>query len=750
MNKSIVALCVGVCCSTSLWTGTSPGTLPYKNSQLPIEQRVEDLLGRMPLEEKVFQLCALRLGEGDEIFQSSGNYTMEEVQKAIGERGIGHISCPTTDKGAERSVKISNAIQKVAVEKTRLGIPVFINDEALHGSKVAGSTSYPQSIALSSTWDPELMEKVSDAIGQETHSKGIHMVLSPTLDLARDPRHGRMEETYGEDPYLASRFGVAFIKGLQKNGVLCAPKHFVANFVGEGGRDSGNIPFSERELRELHMMPYEAAVKEAGVKSMMAAYNAIDGVSCSANYWLLTEVLRNDWGFNGFVVSDWSGVNHLREAHRAAETWEDAAVMCAKAGLDVDLPRVRSFAMLPQAVQKGKITEEEIETNVRRILRAKFEAGLFEHPYIEEKDTKKLEDAPQFRALARQAAEKSIILLKNNRNVLPLSYKKIAVIGPNADVCQLGGYSATGVKGVSPLEGIRNAFGKQAVISYAKGCKLTGTDKSGFAEAKKIASLADVCVLVMGGEWLTTGGETMDRSDLSLMGVQEELIQEIAQIGKPVVVVLVDGRPVTMQKWVDKVDGIVMMFFAGEEGGNALADVLSGRVNPSGKLTVTFPLQTGDLPMCLYHRPYGREGRHVEYGNLPASRYVYQFPFGYGLSYTTYQYKNLKLAKKNLAKGEEVRFSVDITNTGKVDGEEIVQVYLTDLFCRISQSEKKLKAFRKVSVPAGETKTVHFTLPASDLAFLNEKLEPEVETGEFAVFVGTNSQEGLTDKFRVE
>ena len=257
---------MGVCCSTSLWTGTSPGTLPYKNSQLPIEQRVEDLLGRMTLEEKVFQLCALRLGEGDEIFQSSGNYTMEEVQKAIGERGIGHISCPTTDKGAERSVKISNAIQKVAVEKTRLGIPVFINDEALHGSKVAGSTSYPQSIALSSTWDPELMEKVSDAIGQETHSKGIHMVLSPTLDLARDPRHGRMEETYGEDPYLASRFGVAFIKGLQKNGVLCAPKHFVANFVGEGGRDSGNIPFSERELRELHMMPYEAAVKEAGVK----------------------------------------------------------------------------------------------------------------------------------------------------------------------------------------------------------------------------------------------------------------------------------------------------------------------------------------------------------------------------------------------------------------------------------------------------------------------------------------------------
>lgn len=558
-----------------------------------------------------------------------------------------------------------------------------------------------------------------------------------------------MEETYGEDAYLAARFGVEYIKGVQKNGVICSPKHFLANFVGDGGRDAGNIPLSERELRELHMVPYKAAVMEAGVKSMMAAYNAIDGVPCSANHWLLTEVLRDEWGFNGFVVSDWSGVNHAVGAHKVASSLGEAAILCSKAGLDVDLPRIKSYQQLIQLVKEGKIEEKSIDTNVRRILRAKFEAGLFEKPYIDEKLAPKLEDAPQFRNLARKAAQESIVLLKNNNHVLPLSAKRIAVIGPNANTLQLGGYSALNVKGATPLEGIRNIFGKQSEISYAKGCDLIGNDKSGFAEAMQTAKQADICILVMGGSWGITGGETQDRSNLDLMGVQEELIQEIAQLGKPTIVVLVDGRPVTMQKWINKVDGIVMMFFAGEEGGNALAEILSGKVNPSGKLTVTFPIQTGDLPMCLYHRPYGREGRHVDYGKLPANRYCYTYPFGYGLSYTTYQYSNIKLAKDKLSQDENVEVSVDITNTGKMDGDEIVQVYLTDLFCRISQSEKKLKAFQRIHIPTGQTRTVRFTLPYSDLSFLNEKLQSEVEAGEFELFIGTSSQEGINTHFSV-
>lgn len=639
------------------------------------------------------------------------------------------------------------------MEETRLGIPVMIDAEAIHGCRATGATSYPQSIALSCTWNMDLMAQIADAIGKETHSRGINQVLSPTLDLARDPRHGRMEECYGEDPFLASRMGVEFIKGMQKNGVVCSPKHFLANFVTDGGRDSGNAGMSERELREIHMLPFRAAVEEAGVKSLMAAYNSVDGIPCSANRWLLTDVLRNEWGFDGFVVSDWSAVSHAYGHLRIAPTQLEAAALCAKAGMDVELPRIKSYAKLGEMVKQGKITEEEIDTNVRHILRVKFHMGLFEHPYVDEKLAEKLCDAPPFRNLAREAARQSIVLLKNEKNRLPLnSVRKLAVVGPNATVAQLGGYSAKGVKGVSPLEGIKNIFGKQVEVSYAKGCDLTGNDMSGFAEAVKCVQDADACVMVMGGANWTTGGETRDRNSLDLMGMQEELILEIGKTGKPIIVVLVEGRPVTMTRWMDKADAIVMMFFAGEEGGNALAEILSGKVNPSGKLTVSYPRTVGDLPMCLLHRPYGREGNIVEYGQnaMPANRYFPLYPFGYGLSYTTYEYKNLRLENDKLAKNEDIHFSIDITNTGNMNGDETVQVYLTDLYCRITQSEKQLKAFQRVHVPAGQTKTVSFTLPYSALSFLNERLQPEVEAGEFELLVGPDCMRGATQCFEVQ
>lgn len=723
--------------------------LPYKNPKLPIEQRVEDLLERMTLKEKVYQLCALRLGEGDEIFQSSGDYSIDFIRQEFGNHGVGHISCPTTDMDAKKSLKTANEIQRVAIEETRLGIPTIINDEALHGCKGYGSTSFPQSIALSCTWNLDLMAEIGNAIGKETYDRGVRQVLSPTLDLAREPRHGRMEETYGEDAYLVSRFGVEYIKGLQKNGVICTPKHFLANFVGDGGRDAGHIALSERELREIHMVPYQAAVMEGGARSIMAAYNAINGVPCSSNYWLLTDVLRNEWGFKGFVVSDWSGVNHTSGYHKIAPTLGEAAIACSKAGMDVDLPRIKSYQKLIDMVEQGKIKESSIDDNVRRVLYVKFESGLFEHPYVDEDNNRY--NKSQHRELSKKAARESIVLLKNKHDILPLhTAKKIAVIGPNANTMQLGGYSAEGVDGVTPLEGIKNHLGDKAQIMYSEGCSLTGMDKSGFQQAIQIAEKADLSILVMGGRDKVTGGEHYDRADLDLMGVQEDLILEIARLGKPFIVVLIDGRPVTMSQWLDKADAVIMMFYAGEEGGNALGEIISGKVNPSGKLTVTFPVRTGDLPMCLYHRPYGREGNVIEQDKLPSNRYYYQFPFGYGLSYTSYKYSNFKLAKQSVEPNQNINFSIDITNTGKMDGDEIVQVYLTDLYCRVTQSEKILKTFKRVHIPAGETKTISFSLPYSNLSFLNEELKPEVESGEFELFVGTDSQKGIAKRFSID
>ena len=730
----------------------------YKNANLPIEKRVADLISRMTIEEKVYQMCALRLGEGDEIFKTSGNYSIDNIRQQMETHGIGHLSCPTTDMYAAQSVKTANEIQRVAVTETRLGIPVIINDDALHGCGGKGSTSYPQSIALSCTWDLDLISKIGNAIGQETYSRGIRQALDPVLDLARDPRHGRMEETYGEDPFLAARFGVEFIKGVQQNGVICSPKHFLANFVTDGGRDAGNVAMSERELREIHMVPYKAAVVEANTQSVMAAYNAIDGVPCSDNHWLLNDVLRKEWGFSGFVVSDWSGVNHTFGHHKIAQSLAEAAVLCSKAGLDVDLPRLKSYVNLIQMVKEGKIKESSIDENVRHILRVKFKLGLFENPYVNDSSAAKLQDAPEFRQLARRAAGESIILLKNNNNILPLTFKNIAVIGPNADKVQLGGYSARDVKGITPLQGIKNIFGANANITFSKGCTLNKDDKSGFEDALKTAKQADVSVLLMGGQNGVTGGETQDRINLNLMGVQEDLITEVAKLGKPVVVVIVDGRPSTMMNWINKVDGVIMMFFAGEEGGNALGEILAGKLNPSGKTTVTIPRHTGQLPMPLIHRPYGREGSFVEYPEMSkdkvyneiGNRYYPLFPFGFGLSYTTFQYGEIQLGKKEFAKNEKINLSVEVTNTGKLDGDEIVQLYLTDLYSRISQSKKQMKAFKRVSIPAGATKLVSFTLTESDLAFLNEKLQPEVEAGEFEVLVGTNCMDGKTKKIIIK
>ncbi len=727
----------------------------YKNASLPTEERVKDLLERMTVEEKVYQLCAARFGEGDEVFITSGKYSKEFIRKQMSQHGIGHISMPTTDMFAEDAAKTTNEIQQIAIKETRLGIPTIINDEALHGCKGKGSTSFPQSIALSCTWDLQLMGEIADAIVKETFNRGVRQVLSPVLDLARDPRHGRVEETYGEDPFLASRFGVEYIKGVQQNNVVCTPKHFLANFVADGGRDAGNIALSERELKEVHLVPYKAAITEARAGSIMAAYNELDGVPCSANPWLLKALLRKEWGFKGFVVSDWSGVVGNVIYHHTAKDNNEAAINCSSAGMDVELPRLKCFVNLVQLIKEGKINETSIDENVKPVLRMKFDFGLFDHPFVDTANSFKMKDA--FRKLALKAAEESIVLLKNSHHVLPITAKNIAVIGPNADILQLGGYSAKGVKGNTPLQSIKQLLGKTSNITYSKGCNLTGDDKSGFSEAITVAKKSDVCVLVVGGAYGITGGETQDRVDLNLMGVQEDLINAISALGKPVIVVLIDGRPVTMKNWINRVDGIVQMFFGGEEGGNALAEILAGNINPSGKLTITFPRDIGQVPMYLQHRPYGREGSIVEYPEISKTaqnlngvgRYYPLFPFGYGLSYTDYKYDSIELKKYEFHTNEDVHLSINISNKGKMDGYEIVQVYLSPLGCRIAQSTHQLKAFQRVFIPKGESKKVEFTLHPEDFSFLNEKLQPENGLGEFDLFVGTNCLEGVTKKISI-
>ncbi len=743
----IIAVFVGSCHLSN------ETTHDYRNVNLSVEERVEDLISRMTIEEKVYQMCALRLGEGDEIFKTSGDYSIDYIREQMSTHGVGHISCPTTDMNAERSAQVANEIQRVAIEETRLGIPTIINDEALHGCKAKGATCYPQSIALSCTWDLELMSRIGDAIGKETKSRGIRQVLSPNLDLARDPRHGRMEETYGEDPYLAGLFGVEYIKGVQGNGVICSPKHFVANFVAEGGRDAGNINFSERHLREIHLLPFEMVVKQAGVNSLMAAYNALDGIPCHANKWLLTDVLRTQWGFKGYVVSDWSGVNHLQLSHKVAESYEEAAIIASMAGLDVDLPRLKSYTQLIEMIKAGKVDEKSIDVNVRRILAVKFRLGLFENPYIEVANAIKLENPDEYRALALEAAQKSIVLLKNENHVLPInpsSVKKVAVLGPNATELHLGGYSANGVTGPTPLEGIKAAFGDKVEILYEKGCDITSIDTNGFSKALKVAKEADVCILIMGGQWHLTGGETNDRLDIGLLGVQERFIKAISAVGKPTVVVINDGRPTIVKNWINDVDGLIMAFFAGEEGGNALGQILTGAVNPSGKLSITFPRDNGQIPMNLRHKPYGREGRILGYEEMSLDyRYYPYYPFGFGLSYSTFKYGELSLATNSINKGESLMLKIDISNTSEIAGEEVIQFYLTDLYSSISRSKKELIGFERIALKPGETKCIEFIITPEMMEFYDVNMKKTIEAGEFEIFAGANCLEGEGKVFEV-
>lgn len=751
----------------------------YKNAKAPVEDRVNDLLGRMTQEEKIGQLSTLL---GWEMYEKKEDKitVSNSFKKAIAEKQIGNLwatlrADPWTKKtlltGLDpyHAAEATNALQRYIIENTRLQIPIFLAEECPHGHMAIGTTVFPTSIGQSSTWDPELINQMAALIAKEARLQGAHIGYGPVLDLAREPRWSRVEETYGEDPVLNSIMGVAMVKGFQGGNigsginVISTLKHFAAYGVPEGGHNGGVVNTGTRELYQSYLPPFKAAV-EAGALSVMAAYNAIDGVPCSASPWLMNDVLRKQWGFGGFVVSDLGSINGLVTANHVAADMKAAAAMAMNAGLDNDLGGVAYSAPLLEAIRIGDVTQQRIDEAVGRILKLKFEMGLFENPYVSPKLARATVRNKAAIDLARQVARESIVLLKNENNTLPLQkkLKSIAVIGPNADNMynQLGDYTAPqdDRNVFTVLEGIKARIGPSTKISYVKGCDIRDTADLHISEAVAAASAADVTVIVLGGssardfktEYISTGaatvaqhtagpvsdmesGEGYDRETLDLLGKQLSLLQAVMATGKPVVLVVIGGRPLNLNWPEAHVPAIINAWYPGQEGGNAIADVLFGDYNPAGRLPLSIPRSVGQLPV-YYNYPNPLKHNYVEGPSDPL------FDFGFGLSYSKFKYDHFNVVV-NETGDLTVEVSLEVTNTSAVDGDEVVQLYIHDEVASVVVPIKQLKAFRRVHLKANETKTVTFRLLKTDLMIYNQQMEPAVEAGEFNIMAGASSQD---------
>ena len=760
----------------------------YLDPSQPIEARVEDLLERMTLEEKAAQMNVLmgsgmgglmgelmgsmpqeelealltRLGVteeqigqlselgGDAILEQDGSFPSERAKRVIGESGIGAIFGLTQSSEPKLAAEIANKLQRLAIEDIRLGIPILLCEEGVHGHVARGATIFPQAIGMASTWDPDLVREIGSVIAGETRAVGGHQVYSPVLDLGRDPRWGRTEETYGEDPYLASRLAVAMAKGLQGenladgHSIVSTPKHFGGHGEPLGGRDSNMEGITERDLREIHFVPFQAAFEEAGALGAMPAYSMIDGVPCTASRKLLTNILREEWGFEGYVVSDASAIEGLYAKHRIAESLKKAVKLAVEAGVDSHLWGPGFTEPLVELVQEGQVAEETVDKAVRRILRVKFLLGLFENPYVDPEHAGQVCDSREHRSLALEAARQSIVLLKNEGKLLPLAkdVKSILVAGPNAHNPrnQLGDYSGWSLV-VTILDGIKARVAPGAEVRYAKGCDVKGTSTEGIAEAVEAAKGSDVAIVVVGGSSWTvegTSGEGTDRATLNLPGAQEELIKAIHKTGTPVVVVMINGRPLTVNWAVEHVPAIIEAWYPGEEGGNAVADVLFGDYNPGGKLPITFPRAVGQLPLYYNYKPSGRAYDYVFTPFQPL------FEFGYGLSYTEFNYSNLEITPETIGPAGKVKVSVEVQNVGDRRGDEVVQLYVNDVVSSVVTPLKELKGFKRVTLDVGEKMTVEFTLTPAHLSVLDRHMERVVEPGTFEAMMG-----GLTGRFEV-
>lgn len=751
----------------------------YKDSSLSIEERAKDLLFHMTLEEKAAQLGSYW------VYQiADGKHLSEEIADKYMQNGIGQITRISggSSMKPDESAAFANEVQRYLVEKTRLGIPAIVHEEACAGMNAIGSTIFPQALGMASSFEPEMNYQIADVIRRQMRAAGAHHALAPVLDITRDPRWGRIEETYGEDPYLASQMGIQYIEGLQnglkQDGVVATGKHFVGYGAPEGGMNWAPAHIGQRELRDIYLAPFEAAVKVAGLGAVMNGYHELDGIPCGASKELLTDILKDKWKFDGIVVSDYFAINQLYDYHHMAADKVEAAKMAMDAGMDVELPNVDCFGTpLLEAVRSGKIQEKQIDDCVYKVLKLKFQLGLFEQPYVDEKTVLEQFDTAEDRKIAYKAAAKSMVLLKNDKHILPLNtdIESIAVIGPCADEIRylMGDYTYQGqfeglielnetkdsnlnqpipenisieeniVPMKSILDAIRESVGEKTKVLYAKGCDIKSQDDSLISEAVEAARQAKVAVICVGdysGITLKcTTGESVDRSELSFPGIQNRLIREIVAVGVPVVLVMTNGRPYSLVWEEEHVSAILEAWLPGEEGGHAIADTLFGKNNPGGKLAVTFPRNSGQIPAFYMHKKSGgRSHWRGDYDDISASPL---YPFGFGMSYTEFAYDNLQLDKKQVDIGDSLEISVDVTNIGNRDGEEIVQLYIYDEAASVTRPVKELKGFKRVHLEAKERKTVKFKLSTVQMGFYDVELKYQVEPGNIKIMIGSSSED---------
>lgn len=773
-------------CGEASSTQTEDELVPYRDASLPVEARVEDLLSRMTLDEKIAQMIGIWQNK-NEIQTPDGQFSAEQA-RANYPHGLGQISRPSDRQGIEtattaaganagvsnrdeaETVAYVNAAQRWAVEETRLGIPLLFHEESLHGYAAPNATSFPQSMALASSWDRALIEDVFSVASREMRVRGVHSTLAPVVDVARDPRWGRIEETYGEDPFLVSEIGLAAVRGYQgetlplaDDRVFVTLKHMTGHGQPENGINTGPAQVSERELRTIFFPPFERLVRELPVQQVMASYNEIDGVPSHVNSWLLRDVLREEWGYEGLVVSDYFGIRETLTRHRMFETLDDAALRSLEAGIDVELPHGDAFLTLSRLVEEGRVDEAQIDEAVRRILYLKFQAGLFETPYADAERSQVLTANADALALARRAAARSITLLENRNETLPLdadTLGRLAVIGTHAVDTPIGGYSDQPRHVVSVLEGLQSAGEGRFDVVYSEGVRVTQSREWAaddvnlvdhdinarlIEEAVEIARGSDVVLLVLGeNEQLSreawSDGHLGDRADLQLVGQQMDLARALFELDKPVIVLLLNGRPLAVTELAERADALLEGWYLGQETGHGVADVVLGDVNPAGHLPVSIPRSVGQLPVFYNYKPSARRGYLFD-DHTPL------YPFGYGLSYTRFEISAPRPLAERITAGHPARVEVDITNTGSRAGEDVVQLYLRDEASVVTRPIRELVGFERIHLEPGETRTVTFEISPMAMGVWDLDMQRVVEPGRFTVIAASDSQSGQTASF---
>lgn len=756
----------------------------YRDPAQPVTARVADLLARMTIEEKAAQMRCL--WEGKMAFLDDDlRFSPARAATALA-HGLGQIARPTDIRGVpawdlhpfrtlEDGARLVNALQRFLVTQTRLGIPALLHDELAHGLLAGDATIFPVPPALASSWDPALVEEVFTVAAREARARGTTVALAPVIDLARDPRWGRVEEMFGEDPRLVSAMGIAAVQGLQgktrplgPERVFATLKHFVHGSP-QGGLNIGPADMSDRTLRNLYLQPFARVIAQADPAIVMPSYNSLQGVPSHAHVALLQGIGRRQLGFKGAYFSDYGGIRNLMDHHHVAATMEDASVLAINAGIAVDLPEGENYAAIPALVRAGRISEAQVDDAVGRILTLKFEAGLFENPYVDLARIRRTNAAPAHLALARKAAQRSIVLLRND-GVLPLEPTgalRLAVIGPNAVEPLYGGYSGDTTRGVGVLEGLRQGAGPGVTIEHAPGVWITAPDSLGrhrsysasepvpeadnrrrIAEAVAVARRCDTIILVLGDVPAVTREAVHitlpgDRDSLGLWGMQDELIEALVATGKPLVAVLINGRPLAVNRLAETANALVEAWYPGEQGGHAIAEVLFGRVNPGGKLPISFPRSAGSLPAWYDREPSAEVNRYIERDGAVL------FPFGHGLSYTSFAISAPRLGRPTIAAGEAVAVAVEVANTGQRSGDEVVQLYIRDDVGSVPRPVLELRHFQRVTLQPGERRTLHFTLTADDLAMWTSAMEWKVEPGTFTVSAGSSSARLASAKLTV-